>query len=104
MTVELRPVTEARALARAPLSQPTGHPPASGLPLGTGRLEFAPLGPFELESGEVLPNLVVGYRHDGPGPDAAPQVLVVHALTGSADAAGDWWEPLIGPGRALDTN
>jgi homoserine O-acetyltransferase len=30
-------------------------------------------------------------------------VLVVHALTGSADAAGDWWEPLIGPGRAIDT-
>jgi homoserine O-acetyltransferase len=30
-------------------------------------------------------------------------VLVVHALTGSADAAGDWWEPLIGEGRALDT-
>jgi homoserine O-acetyltransferase len=29
---------------------------------------------------------------------------VVHALTGSADAAGDWWEPLIGPGRALDTD
>jgi homoserine O-acetyltransferase len=31
-------------------------------------------------------------------------VLVVHALTGSADAAGDWWAPVIGPGRALDTN
>ncbi len=31
-------------------------------------------------------------------------MLVVHALTGSADAAGDWWAPLIGPGRALDTN
>ena len=30
-------------------------------------------------------------------------MLVVHALTGSADAAGDWWAPLIGPGRALDT-
>jgi homoserine O-acetyltransferase len=29
---------------------------------------------------------------------------VVHALTGSADAAGDWWTPLIGPGRALDTD
>jgi len=27
----------------------------------------------------------------------------VHALTGSADAAGDWWEPVIGPDRALDT-
>ncbi len=56
-----------------------------------------------LESGAFLPELTVAFRHDGPGPDRAPQVLVVHALTGSADAAGDWWEPLIGPGRALDT-
>ena len=32
------------------------------------------------------------------------QVVVVHALTGSADAAGDWWAPLIGPGLALDTD
>ena len=28
----------------------------------------------------------------------------MHALTGSADAAGDWWQPLIGPGLALDTD
>ena len=54
--------------------------------------------------GTTLPDLTVAYRHDGPGPGVAPQVLVVHALTGSADAAGDWWEPLIGPGRALDTD
>ena len=55
--------------------------------------------------GETIPDLVVAWRHDGPGPDEeASQVLVVHALTGSADAAGDWWEPLIGPGRALDTD
>jgi len=73
------------------------------LPTGTGRLEFVPLGSFELESGIVLPSLTVGYRHDGPPPGEAPQVLVVHALTGSADAAGDWWEPLIGEGRAFDT-
>jgi homoserine O-acetyltransferase len=62
------------------------------------------LGPFGLESGVTLPALTVAYRHDGPGPDAGPQVLVVHALTGSADAAGDWWTPLIGPGLALDTD
>jgi len=50
----------------------------------------------------MLPELRVAYRRDGPpGPSA---VLVVHALTGSADAAGDWWEPLIGPGKALDTD
>lgn len=30
-------------------------------------------------------------------------VLVLHALTGSADAAGDWWAEQIGPGRAIDT-
>lgn len=38
-------------------------------------------------------------------PDPAiPTVLLVHALTGSAKAGGvgGWWEPLIGPGRALD--
>jgi homoserine O-acetyltransferase len=74
------------------------------LPLGTGRLETASLGPFELASGIVLPDLVVAYRHDGPPPDRGPQVLVVHALTGSADAAGDWWGPLIGEDHALDTN
>jgi len=73
------------------------------LPLGTGRLETADLGLFELEAGgDPLP-VTLAYRHDGPGLDA-PQVLVVHALTGSADAAGDWWAPVIGPGRALDTN
>jgi homoserine O-acetyltransferase/O-succinyltransferase len=79
-------------------------PSASPLPLGTGRLETADLGPFELGDGTRLPELSIAYRHDGPGPTDAPQVLVVHALTGSADAAGDWWEPLIGPDRAFDTD
>ena len=74
-----------------------------GLPTGTGRLETASLGPFTLKSGPTLPDLAVTYRHDGLGPDEGPQVLVVHALTGSADAAGDWWEPLVGEGRAFDT-
>jgi homoserine O-acetyltransferase len=73
------------------------------LPLGTGRLEAVDLGPFGLEAGGPPIPLTLAYRHDGPGPDA-PQVLVIHALTGSADAAGDWWEPIIGPGRALDTD
>jgi homoserine O-acetyltransferase len=84
-----------------PTTQPVG--PRSALPTGTGRLEYASLGSFALSDGTVLPELTVAYRHDGPPPGVAPQVVVVHALTGSADAAGDWWEPLIGPGRALDT-
>jgi homoserine O-acetyltransferase len=80
----------------------SGRPGPPRPPLGAGAVRSADLGPFALEGGgEALP-LTLAYRHDGPGPDA-PQVLIVHALTGSADAAGDWWAPLIGPGRALDT-
>lgn len=81
---------------------PGSHIPASRPTLGTGLVKAAALGPFRLEGGALLPELTLAYRHDGPGPDA-PQVLVVHALTGSADAAGDWWAPLIGPGLAFDT-
>jgi homoserine O-acetyltransferase/O-succinyltransferase len=69
-----------------------------------GTVTSVELGPFELTDGTTLPELVVAYRHDGLAPGDGPQVLVIHALTGSADAAGDWWEPLIGPDRALDTN
>jgi len=71
---------------------------------GAGSVQSVDLGPFELVSGERLPNVVMAYRHDGLAPADGPQVVVVHALTGSADAAGDWWEPLIGAGRALDTD
>lgn len=70
------------------------------LPLSPGEPPLR-LGPFRTEGGATLPDVRVAYRRDGPPSGSA--VLVVHALTGSADAAGDWWRPLIGPGRALDT-
>ena len=83
----------------APGAEPTLVPP--GRPsLGAGRVEAADLGEQLLEAGGPRLPVTLAYRHDGPGPDA-PQVLVVHALTGSADAAGDWWAPLIGPGAAI---
>jgi homoserine O-acetyltransferase len=71
------------------------------LPLSPGEPPLR-LGRFETEAGAVIPDLHVAYRRDGPRSSSA--ALVVHALTGSADAAGDWWEPLIGAGRALDTD
>ena len=71
------------------------------LPLSPGEPALR-LGPFRTEAGAVLPDLRVAFRRDGPR--SASAVLVVHALTGSADAAGDWWKPLIGAGRALDTD
>ncbi len=94
-------------VAGTPASRPaegTQDGPDPGAPAhGSGRLRSIGLGVFALEAGVLLPALTAAYRHDGPGPETAPQVLVIHALTGSADAAGDWWAPLIGPGRALDT-
>src|SRR5450759_3760161 len=68
-----------------------------------GKIVSRWLGRFTLESGAVLPDLVGAYRHDGVPIGDGRQILVVHALTGSADAAGDWWAPLIGPGQVLDT-
>jgi homoserine O-acetyltransferase/O-succinyltransferase len=105
----------AQAAGAGPVSLPkprggkqAGAGPAAGgpyppSPFDTGAVVAREVGPFALGDGTVLPVLRVAYRHDGPGPGEAPQVLVVHALTGSADAAGDWWAPLIGLGRALDT-
>ena len=81
-------------------ASPASHP--GRLPLGTGQVLSANLGAITLENGATI-SVTMAYRHDGPGPDA-PQIMVIHALTGSADAAGDWWEPVIGPGRALDTD
>ncbi len=59
---------------------------------------------FALDSGDVLTDVVQAYHLDGTINAARDSVvLVVHALTGSADAAGDWWRDLIGPGLSIDT-
>ncbi len=48
------------------------------------------------------------WSREGDTPDSlrsdVPTVLLVHALTGSAKAGGEggWWEPVVGPGRAID--
>lgn len=63
------------------------------------------VGEFRLESGDVLRGVVQAYHLDGALNEARDNaVLVFHALTGSSDAAGDWWTDAIGPGRAIDTD
>ena len=60
---------------------------------------------FTLESGEVLHHAVQAFHLDGRlNARRDNLVIVLHALTGSADAAGDWWKDIVGPGCALDTN
>ena len=59
---------------------------------------------FELESGEVLRSVEQAYHLDGELNAARDNLIVIfHALTGSADAVGDWWRDISGPGAAIDT-
>lgn len=60
---------------------------------------------FSLESGETLYDLRQAYALEGTlNARRDNLVIVFHALTGSPDAAGDWWSGVIGPGLALDTS
>lgn len=61
----------------------------------------AGLGPILLEAGGALP-VAIAYRQFGHGP---LRVLLLHALTGSPDAAQPdgkgWWSPLLSEGGPL---
>jgi homoserine O-acetyltransferase len=94
----------------------TQLPPASGAWRegdDPGRRQWVDLpAPLALEAGGELPGVRLAYETWGePNADASNAVLVLHALTGDSHVAGPagdghatagWWDPLIGPGRALD--
>lgn len=72
-----------------------------------GVLQQVEIGPLDLELGGHLPAVTMAYRTWGRLNAAGDNaVIVLHALTGDSKAAGDggWWDPLIGPGRAIDTS
>lgn len=80
--------------------------------LKTRRLTLPP-GGLRLAYGGVLKEVEVAYEECG-APIAADNVIYIcHALTGDAHVAGarpgetkpsGWWEGMVGPGRAIDTN
>lgn len=79
-----------------------------------GQRVFADVGDLRLDSGQVLPSVRMAYETSGvlsPARDNA--VLVLHALTGDSHVTGPtgpghptpgWWDGMIGPGSALDTD
>jgi homoserine O-acetyltransferase len=73
-------------------------------------VQFASL---TLESGEVLAPVTIAYETYGTlNAERSNSVLVLHALSGDAHAAGyhlgesrpGWWETMIGPGKGFDTD
>ncbi|MBU1086134.1 MAG: homoserine O-acetyltransferase [Candidatus Omnitrophica bacterium] len=68
---------------------------------------------LELESGQKLGPITIAYETYGQlNPEKSNAVLILHAFSGDAHAAGyyegeekpGWWDDMIGPGKAFDTN
>lgn len=69
--------------------------------------------PFVLECGKTLPVTVAYETYGSLNEEGTNAVLICHALTANAHAAGlhsaeatdaGWWDGLIGPGKAFDTD
>jgi homoserine O-acetyltransferase/O-succinyltransferase len=75
---------------------------------------FAQDEPMPLDSGETLGPITLAYETYGQlNADRSNAILILHALSGDAHAAGyhsldnpklGWWDVCIGPGKAFDTN
>ncbi|MEZ4520448.1 MAG: homoserine O-acetyltransferase [Thermomicrobiales bacterium] len=73
-----------------------------------------PDAPFSTECGASIETVDLAYETWGePNQDGSNVILILHALTGSAHVArhpdidGDpdgWWEGIVGPGLAIDTD
>ncbi len=94
-------------------SAPQSAPPFDQRPgdAPDGLVQLLQIGTLPLEAGGELPDVVLGFETWGTlNADASNAVLVLHALTGSPHVSRGssdedrWWEPLVGPGRAVDTD
>ena len=69
-----------------------------------GDRQFLKIGDLTLESGEVLPDVVIAYQSWGELNAARDNaILVNHALTGWADV-NSWWPQMVGSGLPFDSD
>ena len=95
------------------MSDPLSAPEGVGL-VETKFFTFGSLQePMRLSSGQTLGPVTVAYETYGRLDDQKTNaILLLHALTGDAHVAGfhegepkpGWWEAMVGPGRAFDTD
>jgi homoserine O-acetyltransferase len=79
-----------------------------------GYRRFVDIGPLVTASGFEFPNVRVAYETWGTlNADGSNAIYVCHALTGDSHVTGPagpghktsgWWQDLVGPGRAIDTD
>ncbi len=81
--------------------------------LGIVQTEYFTIPRLLLENGETLDSMTIAYETYGQlDEERANAILVLHAFSGDAHAAGyhegdkdpGWWNALIGPGKAFDTD
>lgn len=61
---------------------------------------------FNLENGKIQKSIPLFYQNFGQPINAAPIIVVNHALTGNSRVTGErgWWKDLIGEYKTIDTN
>src|SRR5713226_2413918 len=75
--------------------------------------QYAHFDSLSLDSGATLPQVDVAYQAYGVlNADKSNAILILHAFSGDAHAAGEdkesgavgWWDNMIGPGKGFDTD
>ncbi len=79
-----------------------------------GDRRFVDIGSLTTQSGFEFPNVRVAFQTWGTlNEDGSNAIYICHALTGDSHVTGPagpghktsgWWDDLVGPGRAIDTN
>ena len=98
-----------------PMPYPASGAWKQGDPVGHRRFHaFAVDRPFSLEGGASLSNVTVAYETWGTlNDDASNAILICHAWTGDSHVTGPageghptpgWWEGVVGPNHAIDTD
>ncbi len=95
-----------------PQIQPSDRPDWEQLP--DGEMMAVNIGTVSLDSGDRIDNVTLAFQRWGAlSPSRDNVILTLHALTGDSHVTGaptvhhpsaGWWDGLIGPGCALDTD